>query len=203
MLQQFIAYLMAVAVVHLLKLIQIQIQQRKLALLALRPGHGRAEAARGPGHVLGKNPGDVWPIAAANFRGAHFATLDASRKQAQGRKEELVAEAESLADSSEWNATADRLKQLMANERRKHERVAAETPIHELIFGYPATNPEAVPVSKLSRHVSKLGRKIKPAEMTDVLARLKALDANRSNVPLPKGPIPTNLKGARQNMRGR
>jgi hypothetical protein len=46
-------------------------------------------------------------------RGAHFATLDASRKQAQGRKEELVAEAESLAESSEWNVTANRLKELM------------------------------------------------------------------------------------------
>jgi hypothetical protein len=39
--------------------------------------------------------------------------------------------------------------------------------------------------------------------MTDVLQRLRALDANRSNIPLPKGPVPTNLKGARQNMRGR
>src|SRR5947207_13976911 len=46
-------------------------------------------------------------------RGAHFATLDASRKQAQGRKEEVVAEAESLADSTDWNATANRLKELM------------------------------------------------------------------------------------------
>lgn len=96
-----------------------------------------------------------------------------------------------------------RLRSLLANERRKHERVASETPIHEVICGDPATNPEAVPIRKLSRHVSKLGRRIKPAEMTDVLARLKALDANRSNIPLPKGPMPTNLKGARQNMRGR
>jgi hypothetical protein len=39
--------------------------------------------------------------------------------------------------------------------------------------------------------------------MTDVLARLKALDANRSNIPLPKGPMPTSMKGQRQNMRGR
>jgi hypothetical protein len=97
----------------------------------------------------------------------------------------------------------NRLRTLLANERRRHERVVAETPIHEVICGDPATIPEAVPVSKLSRHVTKLGRRIKPAEMTDVLARLKALDANRSNVPLPKGPIPANLKGARQNLRGR
>ena len=46
-------------------------------------------------------------------RGAHFATLDASRKQAQGHKETLVAEAESLAESTEWNTTANRLKELM------------------------------------------------------------------------------------------
>jgi hypothetical protein len=58
-------------------------------------------------------------------------------------------------------------------------------------------------VNKLARHVSKLGRDLKPAEMTDVLARLRALDANRSNVPIPKGPVPTSMKGQRQNMRGR
>jgi hypothetical protein len=94
----------------------------------------------------------------------------------------------------------NRLKTLLANERRKHERVASEVKIHEVIVGDSAG---AIPVSKLSRHVTKLKRTLKPAEMTDVIARLKALDANRSNIPLPKGPIPTSLKGARQNMRGR
>jgi len=59
-------------------------------------------------------------------RGAHFATLDASRKQAQGRKEELVVEAEALAESSEWNATAGRLKDLMA-EWKAAPRAAKET----------------------------------------------------------------------------
>jgi hypothetical protein len=39
--------------------------------------------------------------------------------------------------------------------------------------------------------------------MTDILNRLKALDATRSNIPLPKGPVPTSMKGMRQNMRGR
>lgn len=47
-------------------------------------------------------------------RGTHFAGLDAQRKQASGRKEELVAEAESLATSSDWMATANRLKELMS-----------------------------------------------------------------------------------------
>jgi hypothetical protein len=93
-----------------------------------------------------------------------------------------------------------RLRSLLASERRKHERVAAETPIHEVVSG---DGEGAVPINKLSRYVTKLGRQVKPAEMTDVLNRLKALDANRSNIPLPKGPLPTSMKGARQNMRGR
>lgn len=93
-----------------------------------------------------------------------------------------------------------RLRSLLSSERRKHERVAAETPIHEVVSG---DGEGAVPIPKLTRHVSKLGRNIKPAEMTDVLQRLKALDANRSNIPLPKGPLPTSMKGTRQQMRGR
>ena len=51
--------------------------------------------------------------------------------------------------------------------------------------------------------LKKLGKAVKPAEMTDILNRLKALDANRSNIPLPKGPVPTSMKGMRGNLRGR
>jgi hypothetical protein len=94
----------------------------------------------------------------------------------------------------------NRLRTLLATERRKHERVVADVPVREVICG---DGPDAVPVSKISKHVSKLGRQLKPADMTDVLYRLRALDANRSNIPLPKGPVPTNMKGMRQNMRGR
>jgi hypothetical protein len=67
-----------------------------------------------------KSDGELWKRYAAardtftRRRGGHFATLDASRKQASGRKEELVTEAEALSASTEWNATATRLKELMA-----------------------------------------------------------------------------------------
>jgi hypothetical protein len=67
-----------------------------------------------------KTDGELWKRYAtardtfARRRGAHFATLDASRKQAQGQKEALVAAAEELTESSEWAATAARLKELMA-----------------------------------------------------------------------------------------
>jgi Domain of unknown function (DUF4191) len=93
-----------------------------------------------------------------------------------------------------------RLRGLMTAERRKHERVATDTPIHEVVCG---NGDGEVPLPKLVKHLQKLGRQVKPAEMTDILNRLKALDANRSNIPLPKGPVPTSMKGMRQNMRGR
>ncbi|MEU5904835.1 DUF349 domain-containing protein [Micromonospora sp. NPDC047527] len=66
-----------------------------------------------------KADGELWKRFAAardgftRRRGAHFATLDAQRKQAQTAKEELVAEAEKLKDSTEWAAAANQLKELM------------------------------------------------------------------------------------------
>ena len=94
----------------------------------------------------------------------------------------------------------NRLRGLLTNERRKHERVASEVPIHEVVCG----NGEGeVPLPRLVKHVTKLGRGVKPAEQTDVLNRLKALDASRSNIPMPKGPVPTSMKGLRGQMRGK
>ena len=93
-----------------------------------------------------------------------------------------------------------RLKHLLSSERAKHKRVASDAPIHEVVVGY---GEGEVPLGKLTKHVTKLGRQIKPAEVTDILYRLKAMDASRSNIPIPKGPVPTNMKGFRGNMRGR
>jgi hypothetical protein len=94
----------------------------------------------------------------------------------------------------------NRLRPLLTSERRKHERVASETPIHEIVVGH---DPGQVPLGRLTKHVTKLGRELKPAQMTDVLARIKALDANRSAIPMPKGPMPTSMKGMRGQQRGR
>ena len=98
----------------------------------------------------------------------------------------------------------NRLRPLLTSERRRHERVVSETPIHEVVVGHDAGQ---VPLAKLMRHVTKLKRALKPAQMTDVLARLKALDAQRGTLPMPKGPVPTSqrsaMRGMRQNLRGR
>lgn len=93
-----------------------------------------------------------------------------------------------------------RVRSLLTSERKKHERVAADAPIHEIVCG---RGEGEVPLPKLVRHVQKLGRQIKGPEMTDILNRIKAIDANRSNIPLPKGPVPTSMKGMRGNLRGR
>jgi hypothetical protein len=67
-----------------------------------------------------KTDGELWKRYAAardaftRRRGNHFASLDSARKEAQATKEALVVEAESLADSTDWTATANRLKELMA-----------------------------------------------------------------------------------------
>ena len=60
----------------------------------------------------------------------------------------------------------NRLRPLLTSERRKHERVASDTPIHEVLVGH---DPGQVPLPKLTKHVTKLGKAIKPAQMTDVL----------------------------------
>ncbi|MFC6152230.1 DUF4191 domain-containing protein [Nocardioides yefusunii] len=96
----------------------------------------------------------------------------------------------------------NRVKGLLATEHRKHSRVLSETPIFEVVSGKDADNGE-VDLPDLIKHVRKLGRNIKPAEMTDVINRLKALDAQRGQLPIPKGPMPTSMKGQRGNLRGR
>ena len=93
-----------------------------------------------------------------------------------------------------------RLKQLLGTERTRHQRVVSEVPVHQIIVG---DGEGQVPLERLVKHVSKLDKPLKPAELTEVLSRLKAIDATRSQMPLPKGPIPTSMKGMRGNMRGR
>jgi len=94
----------------------------------------------------------------------------------------------------------NRVKPLLASERRRHERVVAETPVQEVIVG---DGPGEVPLNKLVKYVMKLDKTTKPAQITDILARLRAIDAQGANMPIPKGPIPTSMKGQRGNMRGR
>ncbi len=77
---------------------------------------------------------------------------------------------------------------LIAAERKKTERVAHGVPIHEFQVGNGAGQ---IPVSKLQRKLTSLPRTLKPAAVSDLNYRLKAL---QPSMQMPKGPLP---KGAR------
>jgi len=94
-----------------------------------------------------------------------------------------------------------RVRNLLAVEKKKHARVVGEAPIYDVIVGDDGS--DAIPVKDLTKHIMRLPRNIAPSDVTDLLQRLKALDAMRPQVPIPKGPMPTSMKQARQSMRGR
>ncbi|EFQ83456.1 hypothetical protein HMPREF0063_11118 [Aeromicrobium marinum DSM 15272] len=93
-----------------------------------------------------------------------------------------------------------RVRQLLAAEKRKHARIVGDDiPVLDLVVG----NEEGqIPLTKLNRHVQKMKKTIKPAAQTSVINKLKALDAMRPAAPMPRGPVPTSMKGARKMMRG-
>jgi len=81
-----------------------------------------------------------------------------------------------------------RLASLMAAEKKRVARVAYEVPIFEFQVG----NEEGqIPLSKLQRKVMRLPRNLKPAAVSDINHRLKAL---QPSLQAPKGPIPRNIR---------
>jgi len=82
-----------------------------------------------------------------------------------------------------------RLSGLLAAEKKKTARVAHDVPIFEFQVG----NDEGqIPVSQLQRKIMKLPRNLRPAAVSDLNYRLKAL---QPSMQMPKAPLP---KGARQ-----
>lgn len=93
-----------------------------------------------------------------------------------------------------------RVKQLLATEHTKHQRIAGEdVPVIEVVVG---SGEGEVPLPKLTRHLQKMKKQIQPAVQTALLQKVKALDAMRPAAPMPRGPMPTSMKGARKAMRG-
>lgn len=78
-----------------------------------------------------------------------------------------------------------RVSSLLKQERRRIGRVAGETPVHEISVG----NGEGqVPLRTLQAHLTRLPRTLKPAAVSALDTKLKALSDN--DLPLPKGPMP-------------
>jgi hypothetical protein len=78
-----------------------------------------------------------------------------------------------------------RVRGLIAQERKRVNRVAAEVPVHEILVGDEAGQ---VPLRKLQTHVMRLPRVLKPAQTSEVKKRMRALGG--PTPPIPKGPMP-------------
>jgi Domain of unknown function (DUF4191) len=80
------------------------------------------------------------------------------------------------------------LASLLATEKKRVARVAYEVPIFEFQVG---NGKGQVPLSKLQRKIMRLPRNLKPAAVSDINHRLKAL---QPSLQAPKGPIPKNIR---------
>lgn len=85
--------------------------------------------------------------------------------------------------------SASRVANLLAQERRRHARVVGEVPVFDIVVG---TDENQVPLRRLAKHVMKLPRSLRPAEVTELRSRLRALGTQP--VAMPKGPLPRGMK---------
>ncbi|WP_062990296.1 DUF4191 domain-containing protein [Nocardia anaemiae] len=94
-----------------------------------------------------------------------------------------------------------RLKSLLAQEKKRTARLIGDTPIYDIIIG----NDEGqIPLKGLQKHLTKLPRNIDTKRMDLIEGRLSAL-SSRSGPALPKGPMPAGAKmrGVQRTIRRR
>ncbi|NGN65049.1 DUF4191 domain-containing protein [Streptomyces sp. A7024] len=85
----------------------------------------------------------------------------------------------------------NRVKGLLAAEKKKMSRIVADVPVHDVVVG----NDEGqVPLKKLRTTLVKLPRSLSGPQVTTVNDRLKALGDLMSNMPIPKGPMPKGMR---------
>lgn len=88
----------------------------------------------------------------------------------------------------------NRVKSLLAAEKKRMARVVSDVPVHDVIVG---TGPNEVPLKKLRTTLLKLPRALQGPQVTATNDRLRAMGDLMSNMPLPKGPMPKGVKGGR------
>lgn len=89
-----------------------------------------------------------------------------------------------------------RLGNLLAQERKRLNRVAPDAPVTDIQVG---EGEGQVPLRNLQRHVMKLPKKLHPSEVTELERRLRALGT--TNIPIPKGPLPKGMRMPRAPQR--
>jgi hypothetical protein len=82
-----------------------------------------------------------------------------------------------------------RVSNLLAQEKKKVARYVPEVPIYDMQAG---DGDGQVPLRRLNNKVMKLPRNLKTDQVIEVNRRLRALGS--MNLPIPKGPMPKNLR---------
>jgi len=85
------------------------------------------------------------------------------------------------------------VRSLLQDERRKMERFLSGVPVTEVIVGDGAGQ---VSIRKLQKHLKKLPKKLSTAQLREVRARVRSVGG--LNIPMPKGPMPTNVRMPRR-----
>ncbi|WP_030838721.1 DUF4191 domain-containing protein [Streptomyces hygroscopicus] len=85
----------------------------------------------------------------------------------------------------------NRLKGMLAAEKRKMARIVADVPVHDVVVG---SGEGQVEIKKLRTTLLKLPRVLPGAQVTVVNDRLRALGDLMSNMPIPKGPMPKGMR---------
>ncbi|QGZ48622.1 DUF4191 family protein [Streptomyces sp. QHH-9511] len=85
----------------------------------------------------------------------------------------------------------NRVRTLLAAEKRKMARIVVDVPVHDIIVG----NDEGqVPLKKVRTTMLKLPRVLSGPQVTATNDRLRAMGDLMSNMPLPKGPMPKGMR---------
>ncbi|MCQ4081622.1 DUF4191 domain-containing protein [Streptomyces sp. RB6PN25] len=85
----------------------------------------------------------------------------------------------------------NRVKALLAAEKKRMARVVYDTPVTDIIVG---TGEGEVPLKKVRTTLLKLPRVLPGPKVTEVNDRLRALGDLMSNMPIPKGPMPKGVR---------
>ncbi|MFE5540689.1 DUF4191 domain-containing protein [Streptomyces sp. NPDC056492] len=86
---------------------------------------------------------------------------------------------------------ANRVKPMLAAEKKKLARIMPDIPVHDFIVG---TGEGEVPLKKVRTTLLKLPRVLTGPQITQVNDKLRAMGDLMSNMPLPKGPMPKGMR---------
>ena len=85
------------------------------------------------------------------------------------------------------------VRSLLQDEKRKMERFLSGVPITEIYVG---DGQNQVSIRKLQKHLKKLPKKLNTTQLREVRARLRSVGG--LNLPMPKGPMPGNVRMPRR-----